>query len=150
MDVRDLMATPGVLPKDPGRNKVLVVDDDVNLRMLMVRLLRKRGYECQPASSTQEARVQLRASAFALVVTDMRMFAEDGIELVRHVADRYPNTYSIVVTGLSISELDDQLRRAGAFCVVAKPFDREQLGDTVGLAMEHRDGMVTLRRHQSA
>lgn len=149
MNLKELIETPGVLPQDPGRNKVLVVDDDLNIRMLMVRLLRRRGYDCRPASSTQEARDQLRASAYALVLTDLRMFAEDGIELVRYVADQYPNTYSVVVTGLAVAELDDQLRRAGAFCVLAKPFDQEQFGTTIDLAMEHRENTVTLRRHQS-
>lgn len=150
MDIRELIAAPGVLPQDPGLNRVLVVDDDVNQRMLMVRLLRKKGYECQPASSTQEAREQLRGSAFGLVLTDMRMFAEDGIELVRHVADRYTDTYSIVVTGLAVEELEDQLRRAGAFSVLAKPLDRDQFAVTVDLAMEHRANTVAVRRHQSA
>lgn len=150
MKLSELMGTPGVLPKDPGKNKVLVVDDDLNCRMLMVRLLRKAGYTCQPASSTQEAREQLRGSAFGLVLTDMRMFAEDGIELVRHVADRYPNTYSIVVTGLALPEIQDQLRRAGAFSVLAKPFDREPFDTAVAEAMAHREHTVSLRRHQSS
>lgn len=150
MDLRDLIGKPGVLPTDPGRNKVLIVDDDINLRMLMVRVLRRSGYECQPASSTQEAREHLRGAAFALVVTDMRMFAEDGIELVRHVADRYPNTSSVVVTGLALPEIEDQLRRAGASAVVAKPFDAAAFTGVVQETLEERDATVELRRHQSA
>lgn len=150
MNLAELVNAPGVLPQDPGRNKVLVVDDDLNHRMLMVRLLRKHGYECQPASSTQEAREQLRAAAFGLVVTDMRMFAEDGIELVRHVADRYPTTCSVVVTGLEVDELEGQLHRAGAFSVVAKPIERESFSARIDEAMDHRDQTVELRRHQSA
>ena len=150
MDLRELIAKPGVLPTDPGRNRVLVVDDDINLRMLMVRLLRRKGYECQPASSTQEAREHLRATAFALVVTDMRMFAEDGIELVRHVADRYPNTSAVVVTGLALPEIEDQLRRAGARAVIAKPFQADAFTGVVEETLEERDAQVETRRHQSA
>lgn len=150
MDVRELITKPGVLPTDPGASRVLVVDDDISQRMLMVRLLRKRGYHCQPAGSTQEAREHLRGAAFALVLTDMRMFAEDGIELVRHVADRYPNTYSVVVTGLAVPEIEPQLRQAGAFAVVAKPIQPGAFTDFVDETMEHRAAMVEVRRHQSA
>lgn len=150
MDVRELIAMPGVLPTDPGRGRVLVVDDDLSHRMLMVRLLRRCGFQCQPASSTQEARQHLRGAAFALVVTDMRMFAEDGVELVRHVADRYPDTYSIVVTGLAVSDIEDQLLRAGAFSVVAKPIDATGFTGVVEATLQHRDDMVEVRRHQSA
>ena len=149
MDLRELMGQPGVLPQDPGRNKVLVVDDELAHRMLVVRILRKVGYECQPASSTQEAREALRGSAFGLVVTDMRMWAEDGIELVRHIADRYPNTHSLVVTGLAVEDLKERMRQAGASAVLQKPLDRDNFTQVVQETMDKRDEDFARRRHQS-
>lgn len=150
MDIHELIGMPGVLPDDPGSNSVLVVDDDMNQRMLMIRILRKQGYECSGAASTREAKQQLRARAFGLLVTDLRMFEEDGIELVRYVSDNYPDTSSVVVTGFVLPEGVDVLIRAGASAVLAKPLDREEFLAVVTEAMERRRANFELRRHRSA
>ena len=150
MDIQELMGLPGVLPDDPGRNTVLVVDDDMNQRMISIRILRKKGYECAGAASTREAKQQLRARAFGLLVTDLRMFEEDGIELVRFVSDNYPDTSSIVVTGFLAPEGSDALARAGAYAVMSKPLDRDAFLSVVTDAMEKRQASFELRRHRSA
>lgn len=149
VDIQELMGLPGVLPDDPGRNSVLVVDDDMNQRMVTIRILRKQGYECSGAASTREAKQQLRAKAFGLLVTDLRMFEEDGIELVRHVSDHYPDTSSIVVTGFVSPNGADVLRRAGACAVLPKPLDRDAFVPVVTEAMEKRKASFELRRHRS-
>ena len=150
MDIQELMGLPGVLPDDPGRNSVLVVDDDMNQRMMTIRILRKQGYDCAGAASTREAKQQLRGRAFGLLVTDLRMFEEDGVELVRHVFDNYPDTSSIVVTGFVAAEGSDFLLRAGARAVLAKPLDRDLFVSIVTEAMEERQASFELRRHRSA
>jgi DNA-binding NtrC family response regulator len=149
MGIEDLIGAPGVLPTDYGANRVLVVDDDTAHRMALVRMLRKNGYECGNAMSTQEAREELRNRAFGLVVTDLRMFAEDGIELVRHVADTYPDTYSIVVSGFISEDDSDRLRRAGAFEQLTKPVLPDSFVEAVERAFDHRRETVALRRHRS-
>lgn len=150
MDINELMGMPGVLPDDPGRNSILVVDDDMNQRMLVIRILRKQGYECSGAASTREAKQQLRVNAFGLLVTDLRMFEEDGIELVRYVSDNYPDTASVVVTGFLAPEGAEALSRAGAFAVFSKPLDREEFLSVVTEAMEKRQANFELRRHRSS
>jgi DNA-binding NtrC family response regulator len=138
-----------ILPEDPGANRVLVVDDDLSQRMALVRILQKGNYESVAAMSNEEARALLEASEFGLVITDLRMFAEDGIELVRHVTDHHPNTYSIVVSGF-VDEGDmDRVRRAGAFDLMRKPVDRERLLEMVQKAFKHRDETVAERRHRA-
>ena len=139
-----------VMPNDPGANRVLIVDDDLSQRMMLVRLLRRGNYESSAAMSTEEARTQLESSDFALVITDLRMFAEDGIELVRYVSDHYPDTYSIVVSGFVSDEDREQVRRAGAFDLLAKPANKEQVLEMVRRALEHRAQNVAARRHRSA
>jgi DNA-binding NtrC family response regulator len=84
-----------------------------------------------------------------LVVTDLRMFAEDGVELVRHVSDAYADTYCIVVSGFISEEDRDRLRRAGAFDLLTKPVTAERFVKAVEDAFEHRKGTVALRRHRS-
>jgi two-component system response regulator PilR (NtrC family) len=127
---------------DPGGNRVLVVDDDLSQRMTLVRFLRKGNYESSVAMSTEEARAQLESSDFALVITDLRMFAQDGIELVRYVYDRHPSTYSIVVSGF-VSEKDrDYVRRAGGFDLLTKPVTEAQVLEMVQRALHHRSENV--------
>jgi len=137
------------LPTDPGANRVLVVDDDLNQRTMLVRILKKGNFETAAAMSNEEARTQLEESAFGLVVADLRMFAEDGIELVRHVKDRYPDTYSIVVSGFVSNEDADRINQAGAFDLMTKPVDRDQFLELVERAFEHRAQTVAERRHRS-
>ena len=142
-------ANHGILPDDPGANRVLVVDDDLGQRMLLVRLLRRGEYETAVAMSNEEARGQLQESAFALVIADLRMFAEDGIELVRWVSEECPDTYSIVVSGFVSEDDGDAIRRAGAFDLLQKPVDPDVFLDRVKTALEHRIETVAERRHKS-
>lgn len=149
MDLGSIMGAPGVLPSDPARNRVLVVDDDLAQRMMMLRLLKRADYECAAASSSSEARALLTKESFGVVVTDLRMFNEDGIELVRHTRDRYPDTFVIVATGFADDETGARVKRAGAFDVLFKPFDASDLTSMVTRAFEEREAAVALRRHKS-
>ena len=144
-----IISNQGVVPQDPGANRVLVVDDDLGQRMLLVRILKQGGYETALAMSNDEARAQLQESAFALVIADLRMFAEDGIELVRWISEECPDTYSIVVSGFVAEEDEDMIRRSGAFDLLQKPVDPEVFLEKVKNAMEHRTGAVAERRHKT-
>lgn len=150
MGVDDVVGAPGVLPVDPGRNRVLIVEDDVAQRMLTLRLLRKAGYDCTTATATDEARTLLREESIGVVITDLRMFAEDGIELVRHVKDVYPDVFAIVLTGFAEADLPQRLERAGAFGLLTKPLEPEALLAMVEQAFEQREKAVALRRHTSS
>ena len=138
-----------IIPNDPGADRVLVVDDDLSQRMALVRLLRKGNYTSSAAMSTEEARAQLGSSEFALVITDLRMFAEDGLELVRHVAENHPSTYSIVVSGFVSEEDREKVHRAGAFDLMIKPANQTQLLEMVRKALEHRTRNVASQRHRA-
>ena len=138
------------VPEDPGANRVLVVDDDVVQRMMLVRILRKAGYDGAAAMSNEEAWSLLGASEFGLVVADLHMFAENGIELVRQLGARHPTVCSIVVSGF-LSEGDRaRVLRAGAFDVMTKPVDREAFLQLVRRGFEHRARKVGERRPRSA
>lgn len=139
-----------ILPDGADSTRVLVVDDDLVQRMLLVRLLRKAGYESAAAMSNQEARSLLDESSFGLVVADLHMFAEDGIELIRHVADKHPETYSIVVSGFASEKDVDRLRRAGAFELMTKPVDGQKFIELVERAFDHRAANLYLIRHRSS
>ena len=123
---------------DPGANRVLVVEDDLTQRMMLVRILRNANYDSEAAMSNEEARTRLEGSAFGLLVVDLHMFAEDGIELVRELADRYPDTCSIVVSGFVTEDDKARIQQAGAFDVMTKPIDPKLFLSLVGRAFEQR------------
>jgi DNA-binding NtrC family response regulator len=118
-------------------------------RMAMLRILRKSNYEVSGAMSNEEARAQLKSGSFGLVITDLHMFAEDGIELVRHVAEVHPETYSLVVSGFVSPSDADRLGRAGAFDQMSKPIEPASLLEMVAKAFKHREGTMAERRHRS-
>jgi len=136
-----------IIPDDRGCNSVLVVEDELSQRIMTIRALRRHGYECMGATSVSEARDLLTSQRFGLVVTDRRMWGEDGLELVRHIADRYPDTFSIVVTGLDDDNLEERSQRAGAFGCFRKPVSLDRLVDLSDAAFERREETVALRRH---
>lgn len=143
------LGVPSLVRPDPGANRILVVDDDLSQRVMLMRILRKAKYEISVATSTEEARLQLQSGAFGLVVTDLHMFAEDGIELVRHVAEHHPETYSMVVSGFATETDIDRVSRAGAFELMLKPIDADHFLIMVERAFDHREESEALRRHRS-
>jgi two-component system response regulator PilR (NtrC family) len=138
MTASESLSTKSGSVGDPGANRVLVVDDDITQRAILVRILRKGNYESARAMSSLEARSLLETSSFGLVVTDLRMFAENGIELVRHVRDHHPETSSIVVSGFASKDDIDRIHQAGAFDLIVKPVEQELFLEMVGKAFEDR------------
>ena len=143
------MGAPGVLPSDPGAGRVLVVEDDMTQRVMTTRILRRAGYECAAATSTAEARTLLSSQAFGVLLTDLRMFNEDGIELVRWTKDRFADVFVLVHTGLVEPDIADKVRRAGAYDILFKPVEPADLVAVVERAFEARKEAVALNRHKS-
>ena len=134
---------------DPDRNRVLVVDDELAARRLLVRILERAGpYSCMTAASTLEAKGLLESHRFGLVITDSRMWGEEGIELVRMIGDEYSDTATIMVSGQDDPKLEDLALQSGAHSFVAKPFDAEQILAKVAEALDKRDEAVKQRRHR--
>jgi len=101
--------------------KILVVDDDDNICELVRFYLDRWGYSCSEAGSAEEARARLEAEAFALLLTDIKMPGESGLDLTRHVKATYPD---MIVIFLSVLEDQDTARAAmetGAYAYLTKP-----------------------------
>lgn len=140
---------PLLTQPDLHRNHILVVDDELVARRLLVRMLEKGGpYTCRTAASTLEAKVLLEAEEFGLVITDSRMWGEEGIELVRQIGDEYPDTATIMVSGMDDGTLRNLALQSGASFFLGKPFAQEELLVKVAEALEMRDEAIKLRRHR--
>ena len=116
---------------------VLVVDDDDVIRETLLELL-EGNYQCQVASTAEEALRKLQAQRFDVVLTDVSLPGLSGRELLARVRELYPETPVIIVSGLSDQEQAHSLISRGAFDYLLKPFRLEMVEESVKRAVEHR------------
>jgi DNA-binding NtrC family response regulator len=116
---------------------VLVVDDDDVIRETLLELL-EGNYQCQVASTAEEALQKLAAQPFDVVLTDVSLPGLSGRELLEKVRELYPETPVIIVSGLSDQEQAHSLKGLGAFDYLLKPFRLEIVEESVKRAVEHR------------
>lgn len=118
----------------------LVVDDERDIRELLVMALGRMGLRCDTASTLAEARSQLQRNTYELCLTDMRLPDGSGIELVGEITTRCPNTPVAMITAFGNVEAAVEALKAGAFDFVAKPVDLVVLRDLVRHALELHEG----------
>jgi DNA-binding NtrC family response regulator len=116
---------------------VLVVDDDDVIRETLLELL-EGNYQCQEASTAEEALRKLQAQSFDVVLTDISMPGLSGSELLQRARELYPDTPVIIMSGLSDQEQAHSLINRGAFDYLLKPFRLEVVEESVKRAIEQR------------
>jgi len=106
---------------------ILVVDDDDPVRVMLARLLRTQGYTVLQAAHAQEARAILEEQRPNLVISDIVMPGESGIELRRAIARRWPDLPVILISGYSAEGPAEFAARTAHTAFVQKPFAADQL-----------------------
>ena len=109
------------------KDRILVVDDDPESRVILMRLLSLSDYEVETVESGKEAIEQLKRAEFKLVLTDIVMPDMDGLELLSHVKSHYPDIPVIMVTGRASDESKKEALENGAEGLLLKPYTRDQL-----------------------
>ncbi len=119
--------------------RVLIVDDEANLRRILGSLLLHEGHEVTEASGLRQAKAVLASHLFDLVITDQKMTDGEGIALVSHCRENIPELPVVMLTAFSTVELAVEVMREGAFDFLTKPFVPEQVHAVVrrALAMHH-------------
>lgn len=105
---------------------ILVVDDDDPVRVMLARLLRTQGYDVRQAANATEARAILENGRPDLVISDIVMPGESGIELRRGVLDRWPGLPVILISGYSAEGPAEFAARTPDTIFVQKPFAADQ------------------------
>lgn len=111
----------------PNANRVLVVDDDDAIRLLIVRLLRRAGFDTTEAIDGQDAIERLAGDGFDAVVLDVMMPRVDGFGVIRHLVDRGSRMVAKTVVVTAFSTVTTRLRLRGACPVLSKPFEAADL-----------------------
>lgn len=118
--------------------KILIVDDELNMRLVLSAMLKKEGYDVSSASDGREAMQILQSNKISIVITDLKMPGMDGMELLSRVSDLYPEIPVVMITAHgSIATAVEALKK-GAFDYITKPFDLDDLRNIVSKAMKTR------------
>jgi len=123
------------MPKQP---KVLVVDDEESVVVTIKAILQLDGYSVATTTSCVEARAMVREVEYDLVLTDLRLEDGDGLDVLKTVRERHPETVTIMLTGYASLESAIQALRAGAYDYLVKPSEVEELRSTVARGIERR------------
>jgi len=120
--------------------KVLVVDDEADIRELIDLTLARMGLMAECVGSVREAKAALDADAFQLCLTDMRLPDGEGLEIVRYIGEHHAQTPVAVITAFGSAENAVAALKAGAFDYLAKPVGLEQLRALIKAALRLPEG----------
>ncbi|MCD6306403.1 MAG: sigma-54-dependent Fis family transcriptional regulator [Deltaproteobacteria bacterium] len=130
---------------DPGNiHSVLVVDDEAAVRNGICRALSEKGIEAKAATGGQEALNRLETAPVDLLLLDIRMPDMNGIEVLKQVRARHPDTNVIMITGYPTIDSAVHCTKLGALDYLVKPF---RLDDLEAALQKARVGRVSSRKH---
>ena len=118
-----------------SKQRVLIVDDEPDIRELLEITLLRMGLETRSAEDYGQATRILLDETFDLCLTDMKLPDGDGISLVEHIQQHYPNTPTAVITAHGSIDLAIKAMKCGAFDFVSKPVSLETLRNLVDKAL---------------
>jgi two-component system response regulator HydG len=118
--------------------RILVVDDQRNMRATLALMLRAAGYDVDEASDGANGVELGSKGAYDIILTDLRMGTLDGLTVLRAVRESSPNTEVIIMTAFGTIESAVEAMRLGAFDYIQKPFSEEELLTKVQRALERR------------
>ena len=120
------------------KQKILIVDDEENIRNLLVEVLGKEGYECKTAANGEEAINEIKKDSFALVLLDIKMPINNGIDALPEILDHDKDIAVIIITGIMEVEIALNALKLGAYDYIMKPFGIEEVIINVEKALEKR------------
>jgi two-component system, OmpR family, phosphate regulon response regulator OmpR len=124
----------------PEVERILVVDDERAVRLVLSAYLSARGYVVDVASERKEAEVLLAQQRYALVITDLLLHGSDSsdmLEFLRRAKQGHPATELVLLTGSGEPEVEEEARSVGVRAVIYKPITMAELARIVGEVLGH-------------
>ncbi|MBM4783343.1 MAG: sigma-54-dependent Fis family transcriptional regulator [Archangiaceae bacterium] len=115
-------------------SRVLVVDDEANLRKVLAAMLRKDGYEVAIAENGEVAQAEFEKNGADVVITDMVMPKVGGLELLKAVHSTRPDVPVIIITAHGTVDSAVEAIKLGAFDYITKPFEQSEIKAVVAKA----------------
>jgi len=123
-----------------GKSKILVVDDDMEMRKALQFFLKKKGFDVHLAKDASEACIQFGIDSYDLVITDILMPGITGLNLIRRLQQMSGNVEFIVITGADSSENRDEAKTLGASGYFVKPFETNKLLEVIETIITSKAG----------
>jgi two-component system, NtrC family, response regulator HydG len=127
---------------EPQRKRILVVDDDGNVRDALFTVLTDKGFQVVTAENFAESVTMLRETQFDLVLTDLCLPDATGMDVISHIKDESPATEVVLMTGHGSLDVTIEAIKRGAYYYIDKPFALDRLTALVNRALE----FATLKR----
>ncbi len=119
--------------------KILVVDDEKNIRLTLSQTLDTLGMPVQTAGDGEEALQKLQESDFSLVLLDLKLPGMDGLEVLRRIRESRPEIQVIMITAHGSIEYAVEAMKLGAVDFIRKPFSPGEIRGLVAKVLERRD-----------
>jgi putative two-component system response regulator len=133
---------------DRSNVTILVVDDEPGVRGIVARWLQRDGYRCEQASDGADALAAMAKQSFSLVVSDIMMPGMTGIELLREIRTRTPETATIMLTAVDDRTTATEAIELGAYGYIIKPFESSELLINVTNALRRRELEIQRDRYE--
>lgn len=118
--------------------RILVVDDDGEVRESVADVLRQAGYDVDEAKDGKKAVKCIDAGSYDLVLTDLNLPKLDGMKVLKHVLDESPDTICIILTGFGTIKGSVEAIKMGAFDYISKPVKSDEIVIVVEKALKYR------------
>lgn len=118
------------------QTRILVADDSEQDLRHLVTILQNEGYFVDGVTNGEQALEHLKAREYQMVLTDLRMPKQDGIELLHKIRKQYPKVGVVLITGYPSLDSSIQSLRGEAFDYIVKPFDVEYLKVRIANCLE--------------
>ncbi len=132
--------------QEPLSQKILVVDDDPQVRDLLGEVLRHFGHEVESAVDGVDALQKVENDTFNIVITDLNMPRMDGMELISEIHNRFNNVDTIAITGYDMKYKYTDVINLGASDFITKPFNLNELEAKLNRLIRERTLRMELER----
>ncbi|ASU32492.1 sigma-54-dependent transcriptional regulator [Mucilaginibacter xinganensis] len=122
--------------------KILIIDDEVNVALLLSKFLTRNGFDVTTASTGSIGMEYLKNGDFNLVLCDFRLEDTDGREMLKNIKTQYPKTGVIIITGYSDIKMAVELIKMGAYDYITKPLYPDEILNTITKAIETHHALV--------
>lgn len=130
------------------RARILIVDDQTVIRNMLFEMLTTK-FDCQTASSGEEAIGFLEKEKYNLVLSDIEMGGMSGIELIPHILELSPDTVVVMISSNQDIESAINAQRLGAFDYIRKPFEFSQFELAIERALNHNSLLNNQRKYEN-
>jgi DNA-binding NtrC family response regulator len=117
---------------------ILIVDDDVQMTVMLKKVLEKEGYDVETALNGQDALAKSAVGDLDLIISDIRMPGMDGLEFLERIKGNHQDVPVVLMTAFGSIEAAVESMKKGAYHYIAKPFKTEQLLSVVEAALRER------------